>query len=100
MDLVQLELLNLSHNNINEIHCQTFKNLSEVKTLDLSHNKISTLETQWWRNLYNLEELYLAGNFFEGINDGPKLEIKKLKVRLVITFISKLIYLILVRRYV
>lgn len=43
--LKYLKFLNLSHNNVREIHGRAFKNLNNLKVLDLSNNRIKTIQS-------------------------------------------------------
>jgi hypothetical protein len=61
-DLVNLEILNLSYNQIGSIEENTFKNLINLKELDLSYNQIGSIEENTFKNLINLKELDLNNN--------------------------------------
>lgn len=54
-------VLNLSHNNIENIPNQVFSNLVDLIHLDLSYNKIEMLQPQM-RRLVNLQVLHLSNN--------------------------------------
>ena len=54
-------VLNLSHNNIENIPNQVFSNLVDLIHLDLSNNKLETLQPQI-RRLVNLQVLKLSNN--------------------------------------
>ncbi|XP_044765929.1 leucine-rich repeat and transmembrane domain-containing protein 1-like [Coccinella septempunctata] len=62
--LLQLQLLNMSHNRLGEISIFAFKGLKKLKVLDLSHNGIQQIYSQWFEVLIRLEYLYLKGNHF------------------------------------
>ncbi|XP_045481490.1 amphoterin-induced protein 1-like [Harmonia axyridis] len=62
--LMQLQLLNMSHNRIGEINIFAFKGLKRLKVLDLSYNSVQRIHSQWFNDLSKLEHLFLRGNHF------------------------------------
>lgn len=103
-DLVKLEELILSNNEISEIASGTFVSLASLTRLDLGHNKLATLipesfvdlkqlsklllnnnklgpalKTSLFANLTELTELYLNGNEISRLNEAfPNPKLKKL----------------------
>ena len=55
-------VLDLSHNQLKEMHGEPFCNLSMLTYLDLSRNEISTLMSTVFRGLHSLLKLYLNDN--------------------------------------
>ena len=55
-------VLDLSHNQLKEIHGAPFGNLSNLTSLDLSHNMISKLSSTVFKGLYSLVKLDLCDN--------------------------------------
>lgn len=57
-----LKVLNLSNNLLGEIYSYTFASLTKLKVLDLSDNHIGALGHNSFRGLNNLKGLFLTGN--------------------------------------
>ena len=55
-------MLDLSHNQLKEIHGSPFANLSNLISLDLSYNMISRLNSMVFKGLYSLLKLDLSRN--------------------------------------
>jgi hypothetical protein len=70
IDLVNLEKLNLSYNQIGSIEENTFKNLINLKELYLNNNKIIIIHTNAFQYLINLEILNLSNNQIGSIEEN------------------------------
>lgn len=82
-DLPRLEILDLSHNSLSNIHRHAFEDHNiQLKFLNLSHNKLSELNFHDFINLDHLEELNLNHNHIESIKNAGQismlLQLKKL----------------------
>ncbi|KAJ3622634.1 hypothetical protein MTP99_018926 [Tenebrio molitor] len=77
--LVELKLLNISHNKVGQIHMNAFVGLGRLKSLDLSYNSIQYILNHWFLNMNSLEELYFRGNSFSKLTEGPIFESRTLK---------------------
>ena len=55
-------VLDLSHNQLKEIHGAPFESLSNLTDLDLTYNMISTLDSMVFKGLYSLVKLNLNAN--------------------------------------
>jgi len=67
-DLSELTLLNLTSNDISDIHYDAFDGLDSLETLVLSHNKLSAIDDdifEW--NPLKLKHIFLDNNRFEYI---------------------------------
>nr|XP_033504221.1 toll-like receptor 5 [Epinephelus lanceolatus] len=62
-----LEMLNLSHNLLGEIHSDTFASLTNLQVLDLSYNHIGVLGHDSFSELPKLKVLNLTGNSLRDI---------------------------------
>lgn len=62
-----LEMLNLSHNLLGEIHSHTFASLTNLQVLDLSYNHIGVLGSDSFSELPKLKVLNLTGNSLRDI---------------------------------
>ena len=62
-NLKNLEIIDLSHNNLSFIHRKTLSKLTRLKRLDLSYNKLSTFEVG--SELPSLVDLVLEGNLLQ-----------------------------------
>ncbi|XP_046846915.1 insulin-like growth factor-binding protein complex acid labile subunit [Xenia sp. Carnegie-2017] len=60
--LIELENLDLSHNNIAEIPKGCFKTLNKLRNLNISHNKIKKIDRHTFDGLCSLEMLSFEGN--------------------------------------
>ena len=61
-----LEILNISHNNISDTLPAEIRNLTKLRILDISNNKMTNLPAEIGQ-LTNLEELDLSNNLFTGL---------------------------------
>lgn len=66
--LVELELLDLSQNDLTEIPDGVFEMLSKLKNLDLSTNQITHISKGSFSGLVQLERLYLHSNRIQSIH--------------------------------
>ncbi|XP_004066152.1 vasorin [Oryzias latipes] len=66
--LVELELLDLSQNELAEIPDGAFEMLSKLKNLDLSSNQITHISKDSFSGLVQLERLYLYANNIQSIH--------------------------------
>jgi Leucine-rich repeat (LRR) protein len=84
--LSQLNELNLSHNNINQIKAYGFTGFndeiipSRLKKLSLSSNSIRQIEPFTFASINCLEELYLKNNLIESITADYFKELTRLKI--------------------
>lgn len=62
MDLIEVEFLYLSNNEIDDITVDAFRGLKRLIVLDLSHNKIRSLRLQTFNHNKKLQTLYLGAN--------------------------------------
>ncbi|KAI0630147.1 hypothetical protein C8Q77DRAFT_1064053 [Trametes polyzona] len=60
--LKELQVLNLSFNNIQQLPSSFFRNLTQLRELYLSGNNISAIPTENLQHMTNLEVLFLNGN--------------------------------------
>lgn len=67
-DLVELELLDLSQNELAEIPGGAFEMLSKLRNLDLSFNRITHISKDSFSGLVQLERLYLHANLIQSIH--------------------------------
>jgi hypothetical protein len=65
--LTQLEFLNVSRNQIENIDKNAFENLNKLLVLDLSYNKISFIP-DWYEKFKNLKYLFLNNNYLNNID--------------------------------
>ncbi|KAF2883887.1 hypothetical protein ILUMI_22272 [Ignelater luminosus] len=80
LNLTSLKLLNLSHNKIGQIHMNAFADMTHIKTIDLSYNNIEYFLENWFWNIHTLEELYFQRNNLRRFREEPILESKSLKI--------------------
>ena len=71
-------MLDLSHNQLKEIHGTPFYNLSILASLDLSFNVISTVDSTSFRGLCFLRNLDLSYNRLEALSSGVFSELREL----------------------
>lgn len=67
-NLLILQEINLSNNQIQSIDPQTFRNLPELQNLWLDINQIQTIDPHTFQNLPNLESLWLDINQIQNID--------------------------------
>ncbi|XP_043785504.1 insulin-like growth factor-binding protein complex acid labile subunit [Apis laboriosa] len=73
--------LNISHNNVNEIHRYVIGNLTAIQTLDLSYNEINDLsEPDIFEPPTNLTNLYLSHNRLTHLPLNKILPLPNLKI--------------------
>ncbi|KAJ3639319.1 hypothetical protein Zmor_002684 [Zophobas morio] len=77
--LTSLKLLNISYNQVNKIEIYSFRGLTNLKTLDLSYNGIQYILESWFLSMVSLEELYLKHNSFSIMDSGAVFNSKSLK---------------------
>ncbi|XP_072318783.1 vasorin-like [Eucyclogobius newberryi] len=70
LNLVQLQMLDLSQNQLSEVPNGAFEMLLKLKNLDLSSNQISQISKGSFSGLGQLERLYLYGNKIQSIQMG------------------------------
>lgn len=81
MQLQYLKILNVSHNNINNVHMNAFEGLDLLETLDLSFNTIQYLLNNWFWSMPKLQYLYLRGNHLQTFKpEGALIESSSLKL--------------------
>ncbi|XP_078072082.1 toll-like receptor 1 isoform X2 [Mustelus asterias] len=73
------QILDLSQNNITEIHMQDFASLHQLKSLNLSSNKIRNLDTALFRSNQKLKYLDLSKNEISNIECHFLLNVISLK---------------------
>ncbi|KAM4585499.1 vasorin-like [Odontesthes bonariensis] len=66
--LVELEMLDVSQNELSEIPDRVFEMLSKLKNLDLSSNRITYISKDSFSGLVQLERLYLHANRIQSIH--------------------------------
>ncbi|RUS90839.1 hypothetical protein EGW08_001346 [Elysia chlorotica] len=69
-DFSKLMTLNLSSNQLTDIHADTFKGLRSLIHLDLSENKLVYFSEHIFGDQTNLQDLRLNGNEIEGFHDN------------------------------
>ena len=57
-----IEMLDLSHNDLQMVHKRGFQHLHKLTTLHLNANKLKVLLPTWFEDLYKLEQLNLDAN--------------------------------------
>ena len=68
LDLVNLELLNLSSQPIESIEQNAFQGLIHLQTLDLSFCYMKTFDVYTYSNMLGLDTLHLYGNFLHSLH--------------------------------
>lgn len=68
LGLADLELLDLSQNELSEIPNGVFGSLKSLRNLDLSSNKITRISKDSFSGLVNLERLYIHNNLIQSIH--------------------------------
>lgn len=79
MELVNLEEIDLSHNEIKIVPKTTFKGLNKLKKINLSFNKIIQLHHETFKDLECLEEIDLSNNQLNRLNKLDKILFDQLK---------------------
>ncbi|XP_074663101.1 adhesion G-protein coupled receptor G6-like isoform X2 [Tubulanus polymorphus] len=69
-DYVNLNSLNLSNNLIKYVHEDAFSHNENLEVLDLSYNNISTLKKETFENTAKLKFLNLSNNHIKSIHEG------------------------------
>jgi len=77
--LPRLKYLYLQDNHISSINTRTFKNLKALLKLDLNHNRLSQVNGGVFADMSSLEDLSLAGNNINDISDNAFLGLEKLQ---------------------
>lgn len=70
MECFNLEVLNLSYNNISQIPSSTFQSLHKLLKLDLRFNSLTSVKSEWFKNLHFLETLQLSYNEIKMLSNG------------------------------
>ncbi len=66
--LLNLEYLNLAHNELTRISESLFDGLSLLKVLDLSHNRVVSVDDKPFQTLFDLHSLFLQDNYIESFD--------------------------------
>jgi len=73
---LQLEHLNLSHNDLTSLPENTFQNFPALKSINLSENNLTSLPGNAFHNLPQLQDIFLYGNRIEIDDIAEELELK------------------------
>lgn len=77
--LPRLKYLYLQDNHLSSINTRTFKNLKSLLKLDLNHNRLNRLDDGVFKDLSSLEDLTLVGNDINDISDNAFMGLDKLR---------------------
>ena len=74
-----LQVLDLSYNNMNRIEDNVFRSLVNLKTLRLTGNELDTITSQTFKGLTSLQVLDLSENDISNIQESPFTDLQKLQ---------------------